>query len=313
MSKVLAASRSRLPVKRVLAARVVRRERLSPSFARVTIAGPALANLEAHGFDQWFRMFIPKADVELKQPLPETIADERWYTQFLGTPEDERPWMRYVTIRDHRYPQTTECEIDVDVVVHGAPGSRCAGPLSTWGQTAALGSPVALLDQGALFKPALAGVKPQEPTGEAAGNLLRTVEGSALPSGESGESGERHPSGLVIIGDETAVPGIAGTLRSLPADAKGHAFLEVPEPADCRTLSAPDGVAVSWYTRHGVSAAPGSLALAAAKPLLDERGGEYVYAAGESKMIAELNALLRVELQWPKELITAVGYWHRAV
>ncbi len=37
---------------------------------------------------------------------------------------------------------------------------------------------------------------------------------------------------LLLVGDETAVPAVAGILRDLPAEARGAAFLEVPLAAD---------------------------------------------------------------------------------
>lgn len=274
-TEVVKPKRTKPANKQVLAGHVVRRQRLSPTFARLTLAGPALAALTARGFDQWFRMFLPRPGAD-ELPLPTAVADEQWYSHYLSTPADGRPWMRYVTISGHRQAGTASCEIDVDVVVHGEPGAAGSGPLSTWGQTAEAGSPVALLDQGTLFKPELAAER------------------------------------LVLVGDETAVPGIVGILRSLPASAEGHAFLEVPEADDVQELSAPVGLKVSWFVRSGMNEVPGRSALNAARPLLAQRGGEYLYAAGESKMIAEANALLRDELDWPKELMTTVGYWHHA-
>lgn len=302
MSRTVAESAARAAVRQVLPATVQRRERLSPSFARLTLAGPALAYYAHHSFDQWFRLFLPRPGAD-QLALPNTPQPTEWYSRFLAAPEPERPWMRYVTVSDHRQPGSAACELDVEVVIHGGPGDAAAGPLSSWAQTAAEGSPVALLDQGPLFK----------------------AEVATAPTA----------AGLLIIGDETAVPGIAGVLKALPVDAVGKVYLEVPESDDIRALVAPGGVEVSWYARHGgephaasaaeavseasaslPAGAPGRLAFNAALPSLRDRSRDsarpYVYAAGESKMIAALNSLLRDELKWPKDLVTTVGYWHHA-
>lgn len=178
--------RRKVPERRVVAATVLRRARPSPSFARVTLGGEALARFEPLGFDQWFRMFIPQ----------------------------------------------------------GRPGEPGCGPLSAWAQTARPGDSVGVLDQGLLFLP-------EQATGR-----------------------------VILAGDETAVPAVAGALRDMPATAVGEALLEVPHAAD------------AGASRAGA-------------------GGElpYVYAAGEAAMAVTLSQTLKRRLGWPTKRFTAVTYW----
>ncbi len=253
----------------LLTATVVRRERISPSFARLTLAGERLAHLPQHGYDHWFRMFIPSgAHQEL--PLPNGTPEPDWYARFLAAPAACRPAMRYVTVREHRRTPH-HAEIDVDVVVHGEPGRPDTGPLSTWAQTAEQGETVGIIDQGLIFRPEMA---------------------------------TEH---VLLVGDETAVPALAGILRSLPHTAGGNAVIEVPTREDVQELSGPPGIEVTWLDRDGVS----ELLLAAARRVAAAgRRHHYLYAAGESAMTTALNQAMQRELGWPKERLHTVGYWH---
>lgn len=282
----------------VVTATVLDRRRLSPSFARVTVGGESLGRFTYQGYDQWFRLFIPPGD-EGRMPLPAVGQAAVWYAEHQAAPEERRNWMRYATVAGFRPEGGTgdataaatrhTAEMDVDVVVHGEPGDPGSGPLSTWAQTAAVGDRVALLDQGTIFRP-----------DQARGDVL-------------------------LIGDETAVPAIAGVLRSLGPRVRGHAFLEVPYAEDVQDLSGAGAVKVSWLPRHGVAEVPGQRLLDAVRNHLSNgaastaqaaRGdaqaadAPYVYAAGEMKLTRALNQLLRQERDWPKELLTIVGYWH---
>lgn len=256
----------------VITARLRRRQRISPSFARLTLASEGVPRFVHRGYDQWFRLFMPQPGQE-GLGLPDGTHDPLWYARYMAAPEGQRPRMRYVTVRDHRPDGDEGPEIDVDVVVHGAPGEAATGPLSTWAQTAEPGERVGVLDQGLIFRPDLAA------------------------------------DGVLLIGDETALPAIAGILGSLPPGARGRAFIEVPHPDDVQALTVPDGVELNWLSRQGTAAAPGRSALAAALGDLPAGERPYVYGAGEAGMAAALNHALRQELDWPKDRLSSVTYW----
>ncbi|HLU83233.1 MAG TPA: siderophore-interacting protein [Trueperaceae bacterium] len=294
MTDVATTARS-AKARQVITAVVSSRRRLSPSFARLTLVGGGLEQFEHKGFDQWFRLFLPH-DGAGRMPVPVADVDADFYQQFLSSPEEERTWMRYVTVRSFRPTAVRGPELDVDVVVHGQAGARAAGPLSTWAQAAEPGDRVAIFDQGLIFRKELLGDE------------------------------------LLLLGDETAVPAIAGILESLPAATSGRVWLEVPGADDFQELTAPLGMEVTWLAR--ADASPGSGLLAAFRARVtagasfgaghraslgtdpdgldrsDPSEHPYLYAAGETAMIKSLNQLLLDELRWPKGRMTTVGYWH---
>lgn len=127
-------------------AAVVHTERISPSFQRVTVAGPELAGFHWQGLDHWFRLFLPLAGVPLHLPK---VSGRSWYPSYLLIPGPERPRCSNYTVAGFR--RTTDGgELDIDVVLHG---DELEGTVAAWAATAEVGSPVGLLDQGVLFDP----------------------------------------------------------------------------------------------------------------------------------------------------------------
>ncbi len=124
---------------------VVRTERISPHFIRVTVKSEALSRLPHRGFDHWFRLFLPKPDQRVDYSrVPESFGMTDYF-RYLAAPAETRPVFRSYTVREHR-PEAGE--IDIDFVAHGDQG--VAGP---WAQAAQPGHQVAILDQGCGFDP----------------------------------------------------------------------------------------------------------------------------------------------------------------
>jgi len=123
---------------------VVRREQVTPHMVRLTVAGDDLADFPDHGYDHWFRMFLPKhdADQALKK-LPERVDMIGWL-KFMRVPEATRPVMRNYTVRQFR---KGDRELDIDFVVHGDEG--VAAP---WARSAQPGERLAIIDQGTGFE-----------------------------------------------------------------------------------------------------------------------------------------------------------------
>lgn len=122
---------------------VVRSERISPNFQRVTVGGEALKALTDHGYDHWFRLFLPQESGETNYNLPKRV-DMRGYLQYLRMPAETRPPMRNYTVREFRPEQL---ELDIDFVVHGDEGLA-----TRFATRATPGDTVAILDQGAGFE-----------------------------------------------------------------------------------------------------------------------------------------------------------------
>ncbi|GAA1829343.1 siderophore-interacting protein [Pseudonocardia ailaonensis] len=135
-------------VSELLTARVVRRERISPNLARVTLGGGELDRFRPLGFDQWFRLFLPVPGGSL-EGLPDKLTALS-YARFMRLPRATRPALRAYTVRAYRAVGSEGPEIDVDVVLHEG---GAAGPGATWAASCAPGSPVALLDEGIGFNP----------------------------------------------------------------------------------------------------------------------------------------------------------------
>ena len=293
---------------------VCRVERLSPSFVRLELGSPALAELGVEGpwLDQRIKLVLPHGDGSVPSFAG---ADETWYATWLDRPVEERGHMRTYTVRDV-VGSGASTRLVIDIVLHEDHGSGPAGPGSSWAARAAVGDRVVVLAprRGAAYG------------------------GIEFSPGEAGR--------LLLAGDETALPAIAGILRDLPHDAVGTAVVEVPLSDDVQELVAPVGVDVVWLPRDG--APLGSLVRAAAVERLgaapvqvevgddevdpdlwetpaysssgEDVAGEqahtdelYVWIAGESKVVTGLRRVLVNDLGLDRRQVAFMGYWRVGV
>ncbi|ALJ20409.1 siderophore-interacting protein [Microbacterium sp. No. 7] len=149
---------------------------------------------------------------------------------------------------------------------------HAGGVASGWARSARPGTQIAVLDEGIGFAP----------TPDAARFLL--------------------------VGDETALPAIAGICASLPDTARGVAVIEIPDPADRQDLRAPQGVEIRWLPR-----APGSRPGASALAHVEHddglsSSGTYAFAAGEASLATGVRRHL-VARGIPKADVAFCGYW----
>ncbi|MFI8522818.1 siderophore-interacting protein [Promicromonospora sukumoe] len=211
----------------VVMAEVIRTQQVTPNMMRVTLGGDELDRFTPAGYDQWFRLFLPRPGQDMLR-LP-TRTSGLWYAEYLTTPKARRPWVRNYTVRAAR-PDLNE--IDVDFVLHageddsdstGGPG---AGPGAGFAQAAEQGVRVGVLDQGITYNP-------------------------------------RHDHDwTLLVADESGLPAVAGICESLPDDARGVALVEVPTAADTQEFRVPAGVEVRWVVRAdgaGAGAAGGAV------------------------------------------------------
>ncbi|MBX3089441.1 MAG: siderophore-interacting protein [Cryobacterium sp.] len=127
----------------LMRASVLRTERISPNFVRVTIGGEDFDRFRYLGFDQWFRLAIPVRESETLDRMPDRFG-MGGFLRYLTVPKGVRPVVRNYTIRNFRQDSS---EIDIDFVVHGTQG--VAGP---WAASVEPGFEVALIDQGCGWK-----------------------------------------------------------------------------------------------------------------------------------------------------------------
>ncbi|MEU1428855.1 siderophore-interacting protein [Nocardia sp. NPDC005746] len=254
----------------ILTAEVLASKRISPHFVRVTLGGPGLTGFTAMGFDQWFRLFMPGRDGDLR--LPTSATNLGWYAQYLMMGKEHRPLARNYTVRDYRAAGFGEygstAEIDIDFAIHGDDT-----PASAWANTVTPGCKAGLLDEGITY---------QAPD---------------------------HCEWTLLVGDESALPGIAGVLRSLPREAKGAAYIEIPSAEDKQELGEPAGVTVNWLVRTDAHGEVGVLAAEAVRQAEIPGTGVYAFVAGEQKLAAGVRRHLAQERAIPKADITFTGYW----
>lgn len=290
--------------------------RISPSFVRVVLAGPALADLGVPGprYDQRIKLVFPTAN----GALPDVAAaDETWIRDWLARPEEERGHMRTYTVRDVR-GSGSGTRLVVDIVVHE---DGVAGPGAAWALAAQAGDRVVVL-------------------GPRRGVPYGGIEFAPPADARS----------LLLIGDETAVPAIASILEDLTEPARGVVFVEVPTPADIADLQAPPGLELCWLARR--DAEPGARLVPAVRAhlglgpgewacpedvdpelwetptysssgaALEERpadegddrvAGLYAWIAGESRMVTTLRRALVSELGVDRARVAFMGYWRRGV
>lgn len=118
--------------------------------------------------------------------------------------------------------------------------------------------------------------------------------------------------GLLLVGDETALPAIARWLGELPASTRVQAWIAVADAREQRALQTRAQASVHWIQRDaGAAGADGRLehALAGASlptPL------SYAWIAGEAAMVQRVRKLLRARAV-PDSRIRARGYWKHGI
>lgn len=255
-------------------ARVVRTQRVSPSFVRVVLTGvdDTLARtFEPMGYDQWLRLFLaaPGRDTPV---LPEG-GPEGWYSRWTGIDPRVRGSVRNYTVRAARPLPGGGWELDVDFVVHGGPGTgEAAGVAAAWALAARPGDVVGILDQGTIYATA-------------------PVRGTA-----------------VVVVDESGLPAAEGIARSLPVDERALFLVEVPDARDRRPLPSFGSTRERWVVREP-GAEPGSGALAL---LREERlePQDYVYAVGEAAFALAARSWAQ-DAGLPKVQVDFCAYWRR--
>lgn len=277
-SQNLRATRVKPSTTGALTLEVLRQERISPSFCRVTLGGVDLDRFRYLGFDQWFRLFIPvspAAEGESNlQRLPDKLSTLK-YVKFLMIDKDVRPVLRNYSVRAFRADAGAGPELDVDFVVHGDERGG-AGLAANWATSCQPGDWVAILDEGASFN----------------------------PPASAGDS-------VFLVSDESGLPALAGILASLPAEATGTAVIEVPDVSDRQPLVRPAGVDVQWLSREDDHETPGRAALVAVQsaPLPGE--SFYGFVVGEQSLATAVRRHW-VDAGVPKNHITFCGYWRSA-
>ena len=279
---------------------IVRRERLTPQLVRLTFGGEALNQLADRGYDQRIKLIMPQPGGD---PLGEFPRGDDWFTLWRGMPQSRRPAIRTYTVGAVR-----PGEIDVDMVDHGT-----AGPGSRLATTGRLGQEVGIVGPHAAYEGDHGGLE-----------FRRDLAGSARQ---------------LIVGDESALPAIAGIVRELPQSATGLVCIETSSDRGRLDLPAPHGVDVRWCTaengrgvdqraivhawmsQHHVDAVSDARTTVyfdgtddayweVSDPASRARTTELsAWVAGESSVVKDLRRMLVGEFDVPKAAVAFMGYW----
>lgn len=208
-----------------------RRIALGPSLCRFVFTGPELGQMRTLAPDQRIKMLFPAPDGS----APSLPQQGDWHAALRALDPSRRPPMRTYTIRALR---AAEAEVDVDFVLHGE-----TGPASAWATHARPGDRLQLVAPNAAFPGDPGGYEWQPPTAV------------------------RH---VLLIGDETALPAIAGIIESLAErqDAPTvQAYLEVPTQLDALPLRCGAQTRLHWLPRDVSGARHGQRMIEAAREL----------------------------------------------
>ncbi|RMI13400.1 siderophore-interacting protein [Cellulomonas triticagri] len=268
------AARRKPEVSELLTLHVLRTERISTGFVRVTLGGGDVERFRPMGYDQWFRLFIPVADAASLSRLPNKL-DTLAYLRYLAIAKTQRPVLRNYTVRAYRPEGPQGPEVDVDFVVHGSVADGTSGPAASWAQTCAPGDAVAILDEGITF-----------------------------PAGATHED-------VLLVADETGLPAVAGILASLDPGTRGLAVVEIAHDDDRQDLTGPAGVEVRWVVREDPHAVAGPLALAAVEAAPVPAGPVTAWVVGEQALVAATRRHW-VGAGVPKGDVVFCGYWKAA-
>ncbi|RPF20554.1 siderophore-interacting protein [Myceligenerans xiligouense] len=262
----------------VVMAQVVGTKRVSPHMMRVTLGGEGIGRLTLQGYDQWFRLFMPRPGQEnLKLP---TTSSSWWYAQYLATPRSKRPYVRNYTVRAARGDLA---EIDVDFVVHeDADGS--SGPGAGFATGCRTGEQVGLLDQGVGYNPR-----------HDHDWVLLVADESGLPAVagicESLPAGMR---GLAIV--------------EVPTAADKQDF-QAPPGIEVRWVVRDGSPRTTSDAGTGPDGVPGAAALEAVRAADLPDGVGYAFAVGESALATGTRRHLVNDRGMPRTHVDFVGYW----
>lgn len=145
------------------------------------------------------------------------------------------------------------------------------GPGAAWAISAERGERAVLLDEGLLYN-------------------------------DDGQAGE-----VLMVGDESALPAIAGICGSLDERIRGVAMIEVGHRDDIQHVAAPAGVDVRWIERGSARAGDAALEELRGLRIVDDLG--YAYSAGEQALATGARRHLVRDRGMDKRRITFTGYW----
>ncbi|WP_137679799.1 siderophore-interacting protein [Aurantiacibacter suaedae] len=162
--------------------------------------------------------------------------------------------------------------LDIDFALHAETASGHAGPATEWALSVEPGETIEVGGPG-----------PAKP----------------LPAGHDA---------YLLAGDMTSLPAITVNLAALPADARGHAVIEVMSEDDKLDLPRPAGVTLDYLVAPQPGLQPQGLAEALAAREWPQ-GAVYAWAACEFSGMKALRSLLRDQRGLGPDSLYISSYW----
>lgn len=201
-----------------------------------------------------------------------TATSNLWYAQYLMMGKDHRPLVRNYTVREHRSAGAGTFGATAELDIDFAMHGDHT-PACGWASTCEPGSTVGLLDEGITYQP------------------------------------PEHTTWSLLAGDESALPAIAGILKSAPRDLRGSVYVEIADADDAQDLEGPDGVPINWLVRSDPTIEVGALVTDAVRNAELPSESLYGWIAGEQQLASGLRRHLVNDRGIAKSDVTFTGYW----
>ncbi|WP_024281193.1 siderophore-interacting protein [Xanthobacter sp. 126] len=146
--------------------------------------------------------------------------------------------------------------------------------------------------------------------------LRRAVPGDVVGALGPAAHGPKPARRILLVGDETGLPGIARILEDAPDDMEGLALVIVADESERQLFRMPKGVEIQWLLRTSPAVNGAQTPLCAAVRALDWSIGHedlFVWVGCEFHDFRAIRHFLRDETKLPASRIVAFSHWRRGM
>lgn len=257
---------------------VVHAELLTPRVRRITLHSTALKGLDHHWRPEMLiRLYFPPKE-ESNPPEPFITSDGELKFKTTSKTEvspfsavSEDPLVRAYTARQFR---ADELELDIDFVLHEAPGIA-----SDWARQAKTGDRIGVVE-------------------------------FALPPGHR-PAVDYEADVYLLFADEAAISSAQTNLEAFAPGTRVIAFFEVADKLEEQKINTKTDLKLTWLHRGDAEAGTSGLLFKAIKELDWPEGKVFVWACGEMKMVTMIRKFIMEEHGLQKGSFKCQAYWRR--
>lgn len=146
--------------------------------------------------------------------------------------------------------------------------------------------------------------------------LRCTAPGDVVGALGPAAHGPKPARRILLVGDETGLPGIARILEEAPDDTQGLALVLVADAGERQSLRMPPGVQLRWLLRSSPAVAGQQTPLCGAVQALDWSAGHrdlFVWVGCEFYDFRAVRRFLRDEVNLPASQVVAFSHWRRGM